>query len=87
MSAPTSPLPTVGEIARRLGHSIHRIEYVIRSRHIRPAFRAGNCRVFVEEDVERIAATLEEINTRKGASHEPPPSKRPFRVEAHHFAG
>ena len=34
-------LLTVGEIARRLGQEVHRIEYVIRSRNIRPVGWAG----------------------------------------------
>jgi hypothetical protein len=59
---------TVGEIARRLVQPVHRVEYVIRSRHLRPASRAGNCRVFTEEDVERIAAVLHEIDSRKGGA-------------------
>src|SRR5262245_58897155 len=53
MSQPSLHMPTVGEIARRLGQPVHRVEYVIRSRHIRPASRAGNCRVFAEDDVAR----------------------------------
>jgi DNA-binding transcriptional MerR regulator len=50
MSEPTTPMPTVGEIARRLGVPIHRVLYVIRSRGLRPACRAGNARVFSEAD-------------------------------------
>jgi hypothetical protein len=59
-------MPTVGEIARRLGEPIHRIEYVLRTRNIRPSGLAGNCRVYAERDVERIAAELQRIDTRKG---------------------
>jgi hypothetical protein len=59
-------MPTVGEIARRLGHPVHRVEYVIRSRRIRPTGRAGNCRVFAEEDIIRIATELAAIERRKG---------------------
>jgi hypothetical protein len=58
-------MPTVGEIARRLGQPVHRVEYVIRSRQIRPCGRAGNCRVFAEADVERIAADLQVIDQRR----------------------
>jgi hypothetical protein len=58
-------LPTVGEIARQLGEPIHRIEYVLRTRDIRPSGVAGNCRVYAEEDVERIAAELQRIDARK----------------------
>jgi hypothetical protein len=58
-------MPTVGEIARRLGEPVHRIEYVLRTRNIRPSGIAGNCRVYADEDIERIAAELQHIDTRK----------------------
>ena len=58
-------MPTVGEIARRLGEPVHRIEYILRTRSIRPSGIAGNCRVYAEEDVERIAAELQRIDARK----------------------
>ena len=56
-----SSLPTVGEIARRLRVSVHRIEYILRSRQIPPATYAGNLRVFSQDKVELIAAELERI--------------------------
>jgi hypothetical protein len=59
---------TVGEIARRTGSPVHRIEYIIRSRKFRPARIAGNCRIFSDEAVQRIAAELERINARKGGA-------------------
>jgi len=52
---------TIGEIARRLGQPVHRIEYVIRARGIRPCGWAGNARVFPEDAVEVIAAELQRI--------------------------
>ncbi len=55
-------MPTVGEIARRLNEPVHRIEYVLRTRDIQPIGMAGNARVYAEEDVERIAAFLAEID-------------------------
>jgi hypothetical protein len=58
-------MPTVGEIARRLGEPVHRIEYVLRTRSIRPYGIAGNSRVYVEADVERIATELQRIDARK----------------------
>ena len=64
ISAPT--LPTIGEIARRLGEPIHRIEYVIRARGIRPTGWAGNARVFPDEAVEAIAMELHRIDAAKG---------------------
>ena len=45
--------PTVGEIARRLGEPVHRIEYVIRSRDIQPAGRAESAYIYTEADVRR----------------------------------
>jgi hypothetical protein len=59
-------MPTVGEIARRLGQPVHRIEYVIRARHIRPCGWAGNARVFPEDAVEMIASELQRIASAKG---------------------
>ncbi len=50
--------PTVGEIARRLGEPVHRVEYVIRARGLKPVAWAGHARVFAEADVDRIAAEL-----------------------------
>lgn len=61
-----SAVPTVGEIARRLGKPIHRVEYIIKARGIRPSGRAGNCRVFTEADVAYIAAELRRIDAEKG---------------------
>lgn len=53
---------TVGTIAERLREPIHRVEYVIRTRDIRPEAWAGNCRVFSEASVARIAAELQRID-------------------------
>jgi hypothetical protein len=65
MSISTPTMPTVGEIARRLAEPVHRIEYILRTRNIRPAGIAGNSRVYAEADVERIAAELQGIDARK----------------------
>jgi len=54
--------PTVGEIARRLGEPIHRIEYLLRSRNIKPASRAGCANVYAESDVSFIASELRRID-------------------------
>jgi DNA-binding transcriptional MerR regulator len=61
VSAP-SPMPTVGEIARRLNEPVHRIEYVLRTRNIKPTGLAGNARVYTDDDVERIADELARMN-------------------------
>ena len=65
MPSTSQPMPTVGEISRRLGVPLHRVEYVLRTRNIRPSGIAGNCRVYADEDVERIAAELRRIGARK----------------------
>lgn len=57
------PVPTaIGEIARRLQAPLHRVEYVIRSRGILPIARAGNARLFTEENVSQIRSELERID-------------------------
>ena len=65
MSNCLTAVPTVGEIARRLGEPIHRVEYVIRSRDLQPSGRAGNCRIFTDADVAYIAAELRRIDAEK----------------------
>ncbi len=59
-------VPTVGEIARRIGCPLHRVEYVIRARRLRPKGRAGNVRVFSEADVKFIAAEIRRIDAERG---------------------
>ena len=56
---------TVGVISRELEKPIHRVEYVIKSRGIKPESRAGNCRVFSESAVQRIASELRRIDSDK----------------------
>ncbi len=60
--------PTIGEIARRLGVAVHRVEYVIRTRNLRPAARAGNIRVFSANDVDFVGAEIRRID----AERQPP---------------
>jgi hypothetical protein len=66
MSVSTPTMPTIGEIARRLGQPVHRIQYVIRARHIQPCGWAGNARVFPEDAVELIACELQRMARAKG---------------------
>jgi DNA-binding transcriptional MerR regulator len=65
MSVSMLPMPTVGEISRRLGVPVHRVEYVIQSRNIRPSSRAANLRVFSESDVQHIGSELRRIDADK----------------------
>jgi DNA-binding transcriptional MerR regulator len=62
--SPTS-VPTIGEIARRLGVPLHKVEYVIRARGIAPTGWAGNARVFTDADVARIGSELKRIAAEK----------------------
>lgn len=55
---PIPQLNTVGRIATALGVPLHRVEYVIRSRNIQPAARAGSLRVFTRTDIARIEREL-----------------------------
>lgn len=68
ISAPS--MPTIGEIARRLSEPVHRVQYVIRARGIRPCGWAGNARVFPEDAVDIIAAELQRIDSAKGRDHD-----------------
>ena len=52
---------SVGEIARRHHVPLHRVLYVIRSRDIQPAGKAGNARVFTVADSDRIGSELRRI--------------------------
>ena len=63
MSQLVPTAPTIGVIARRLNVPQHRVEYVIRSRGIRPAARAGNARIFTEDDVGHIQSELARIES------------------------
>jgi DNA-binding transcriptional MerR regulator len=54
--------PTIGEIARRLGVAVHRVEYVVRTRNIQPVSRAGNLRVFSEPDIDFVGAEIRRID-------------------------
>ncbi len=65
MSEPESLL-TVGEIARRLRQPLHRVEYVIRTRNLRPTGWAGHARVFHDADLMWIASELVRIDHERG---------------------
>lgn len=58
MAAAFRRLLTIGEISRLLGVELHRVEYIVRARGIRPVERAGRLRVFSQEDANRIAVEL-----------------------------
>lgn len=62
---PATPLMTVGQIAQRLRQPVHRIIYVISTRRIREAARAGRLRVFDLEAVHQIKTELAAIAARQ----------------------
>jgi hypothetical protein len=71
-------MPTIGEIARRLGEPVHRIEYVLRTRDIRPSGIAGNCRVYdeqairlIHQELQRIASTQRSLAKSKRSPRKP----------------
>ena len=51
-------LLTVGEIAKQLDCPVHRVDYIILSRNIKPVQLAGRFRVFDEEALERIRSEV-----------------------------
>jgi DNA-binding transcriptional MerR regulator len=60
---------TVGELARRIGCPVHRVEYLIRARNLQPIQRAGNARVFSEKDAAFVRDEIQRIGER-GKDHE-----------------
>jgi len=64
---PTRAL-TVGEIAVRLGQPVHRIEYVIDSRRLRPMAWAGHARIFSESDLQFIESVLHRMDADREGS-------------------
>lgn len=67
-------LLTVGEIARRLQTKVHRVEYIIRSRHIDASGWAGHARVFSEAALERIESEIKRMDSDRERS--PIPTRR-----------
>ena len=58
MSIQAPVMPTIGEIARRLGVPVHRVEYAVRANAVRPCGWAGNARVFSEDAVVMISRAI-----------------------------
>ena len=61
MSESIPRLLTVGVIAQQCGVPLHKVEYLIKARGIKPLGMAGHSRVFTEADAERIAAELQRM--------------------------
>ncbi len=62
----SSQIASLGEIAERLNVPIHRIEYVIRSREIKPLLVAGGRHFYSEAQVQRIASEIRRIDEERG---------------------
>lgn len=58
---------TIGHIAARCGVPIHRVEYVVKTRDIRPACRAGLARIFDESAADRIESEIRRIEAGRSA--------------------
>ena len=66
---PVSTLPrlrTPGVIARELGESLQRVQYILRTRpHIRPAALAGRLRLYDREAVAMVRHECSAIDARQ----------------------
>ena len=56
---------SVGEIAQRLSVPLHRVEYQIRTRDIRPQVTAGGRNFYNKATLQRIAGELQKIDEEK----------------------
>jgi len=60
-------LNTLGRIALRLGVPLHRVQYIIASRDIRPAAYAGQLRLFDSKAMARIRHEINAIDARRSS--------------------
>lgn len=58
-------MQTTGQIAERFGARLHQVEYVIKSRGIKPTARAGHYRLYNEKAVGLIGRELRAIAANK----------------------
>lgn len=65
MANRSDPLWTVARIAEHLGAARHRVEYIIESRGIQAADRAGIARVFDRGSVDAIRRQIRHIEARR----------------------
>lgn len=59
-------LLTLGQLAQRLGVSIHRVKYAIESYRIEPVTRIGIIRVWSEDDLPRIKSAISRVASNRG---------------------
>lgn len=62
---PPPSLDTVGRIAERLGVPLHRVQYVVDRKGIKPTAFAGRLRLFDRAAVARIRHELNAIDARR----------------------
>jgi hypothetical protein len=64
-----TPIPTLrtpGVLAAKLGHPLHRVLYVLRTRpHIKPTARAGRLRLYGRDAIALIRHELNAIDARR----------------------
>lgn len=61
-------LDTTGRIAGKLGVPLHRVNYIIRSRGLKPAALAGRLRLYDRETVAMIRHELNAIDARRSCT-------------------
>jgi hypothetical protein len=69
MAMATGTVPTLrtpGVVARELGAPLHRVQYILRSRGIAPAARAGRLRLLDAKGVGAIREALAGMDARRG---------------------
>ncbi len=52
---------TLGQLARRLGTTTHKLKYAIDQRHVEPVVRVGIMRVWKESQIAAVQAALNSI--------------------------
>ena len=59
---------TLGQIIEEVGARYYLVDYVIKSRAIKPVMKASRYRLFTEQQVRKIADELESIKSRSKKS-------------------
>jgi hypothetical protein len=65
MATDCPTLRTPGVVAREVGAPLHRVQYVLRTRKIAPAARAGRLRLLDAKGVEAVRKALAGIDARR----------------------
>lgn len=68
-STSTVKLLTTGVIAKKLGQPVHRVSYILATRHhIKPAALAGNARLYNLKALAMLRHELNSIDARQGGA-------------------